>query len=116
VLPTPTNKQGKQVADWTDDGTCLFSIFPVYLYRLFLYVIMLMLLTDILNWTKASHIEHHYETLKKHHFNGHALAELKALFNPLQPQFFHVVKDICVAIGIDQTGEILQVCAAIRKL
>jgi hypothetical protein len=62
---------------------------------------------------KATHIESHYETLKKHSFDGYALAELKTF--PL-PQFFTVVKDICISMGIEQMGEILKFCAAIRKL
>jgi hypothetical protein len=75
-----------------------------------------MLLADILNWMKATSIEHHYETVKKHGFDGKALAELKALFNPPQLLFFNVAKDICFAMGIEQMGEILKFCAAIRKL
>jgi hypothetical protein len=106
VPPTPANKPGKQVTDWTDDGTC-------YYFYYFIYGINV---ADILNWMKAASIEHHYQILKKHGFDGKALAELKALFNPPQPKFFNVVKDICIAMGIEQMGEILKFCAAIRKL
>jgi hypothetical protein len=69
----------------------------------------------MLNWMKATHIERHYETLKKHCFNSHALTELKTLPSQ-QPQFFQLIKEICVSMGIEQIGEILQICAAIRKL
>jgi hypothetical protein len=67
-----------------------------------------------LSWMKATQIGHHYETLKKHKFNGRALTELKTL--PLQRNFFKVSKDICISMGIEEIGEILQFCAAIRKL
>jgi hypothetical protein len=105
VPPTPANKQGKQVADWTDDGT--------FFLNKNLFIFNCINVADILNWMKATSIEHHYETLKKHGIDGNAL---KALFNPLQLKFFNFAKDICVAMGIEQMGEILKFCAAIRKL
>jgi hypothetical protein len=64
---------------------------------------------------KAAHIESHYDTLKKHGFDGYVLAELKTL-PPHQPQFLQVVKEICISMGIEQMGEIIKFCAAIRKL
>jgi hypothetical protein len=70
-------------------------------------------LQDMLKWMQEEKIEHHYETFKKHKFDGHALMELKALHTPQQPTFF---KDICKELGILEIGEILRLSAAIRRL
>ena len=67
---------------------------------------------------KAEKIEHHYETLQSHGFDGRALLELKYLLTSPQQlsQVFANFQEVCKEMGIEKIGEILKLSSAIRKL
>ena len=70
-------------------------------------------ISEIQEWLKSEKIDHHFEALKKHKFDGKALVELKALLLPPNPSFLSYVSDL---LKITELGETLRLFAAIRRL
>ena len=71
---------------------------------------LLHFISEIQEWLKSEKIDHHFEALKKHKFDGKALVELKALLLPPNPSY---VSDL---LKITELGETLRLFAAIRRL